>query len=146
MAISAAAGATGVGLVSKVRQVKALVNLGKTAVAAAEVLTDAAVAGGESAVKQLADKGSVSVKETVKDAGLGAVASVAGQVAKNAKRATEDNELKTLKNSLTMLKEWPEIIPEHQDKQRWMKPEVKWRIMEIPKKTLLPLLRNMLYR
>ena len=101
--ISAGAGAVGAGLVSKVRQIKELVELGKTAVAIAETITEAAVSGAESAMKQLTSDGTVSFEKTAVDATIGAVASGFGQAGKSAKRAKSGSEFKALENQLDRL-------------------------------------------
>ena len=100
--ISAGAGAVGAGLVSKVRQVKALADLGKAAVVAGEALTEAAVSGAESIVKQYASEGSVSFEETLTDAAIGGGSSLFGSAAKSAKQASSrgKRELRTLENRL----------------------------------------------
>jgi Tfp pilus assembly protein PilE len=100
--ISAGAGAVGAGIVSKVKRVKALADLGKTAVAAGEALTEAAVSGAESIVKQYASEESVSLKETLTDAAIGGVSSLTGFAAKAGKQASSRGrqELKTLENQL----------------------------------------------
>ncbi len=100
--ISAGAGAVGAGIVSKVKRVKALADLGKTAVAAGEALTEAAVSGAESIVKQYASEERVSLKETLTDAAIGGVSSLTGFAAKAGKQASSRGrqELKTLENQL----------------------------------------------
>ena len=100
--ISAGTGALGVGIVSKVKQAKTLVGLGKTAVTTAEVLTEAAVSGFESATKQLVSTGTVSLEQTAIDATVGAAASGAGKYAKNSKRVSTSgrNELNVLERQL----------------------------------------------
>lgn len=98
--ISASAGAVGVGIVSKVKQAKHLVDLGKVAVAAGEALTEATVSSAESVVRQYTYNGSVSLEETLTDATIGAGSSLFGSGAKAAKHASSrgKQELKTLMN------------------------------------------------
>lgn len=103
VAISAGAGAVGAGLVSKVRQAKELVELGKTAVAITEVFTEAAVSGVESAMKQFTSDGTVSFEKTALDATIGAVASGFGQVGKSSKQTNGGSEFKALENQLDRL-------------------------------------------
>ena len=79
VAISAASGAAGAGLISKVKQIKGLVNLGKTALATAEVVTNGAISGVESITEQLLTEGSVSFSKASIDAGSGALASGIGK-------------------------------------------------------------------
>lgn len=96
--ISAASGAIGAGAVNKVKQMMTLTS--KSAVAAAEVLTDATVNGIESALDQAVSEKNVSLEKTVIDAGIGALSSTAGQGAKFLKQANGGNELKTLERQL----------------------------------------------
>ena len=98
--ISAAAGAAGAGLVSKVKQVSKIAKIGKTAMVATEAMTEAAVSGAESALKQLSTDGSVSVEQTVYDAGVGAIATGAGQFVKKVKQSSGSVEFKRLKREL----------------------------------------------
>ena len=87
--ISTLAGAAGVGIVSKVKQAGKALSLGKTAMAVIETGTEAIVSGTESAAKQLASDGSVSIKETAVDSAIGALASGFGQSTKNAKQGSQ---------------------------------------------------------
>lgn len=98
--ISAAAGATGAGLLTKVKQLGNVAKLSKAAIGSAEIITDAAVSGGESAAKQYVATGEVSVKETALDATIGFAASSFGQLGKRAKEINGADELKTLNRQL----------------------------------------------
>ena len=96
VAISAASGAAGAGLISKVKQIKGLVNLGKTALATAEVVTNGAISGVESITEQLLTEGSVSFSKASIDAGSGALASGIGKGVKIYKIKNSEMELKRL--------------------------------------------------
>ena len=96
----AAAGAAGVGLISKAKEVKTLVKLGQTAINTAEVALETGVSAAESVAKQHFDGKTVSFKETLVDAGIGALSSGFGQGAKGLKRASSSQELKTLERQL----------------------------------------------
>lgn len=98
--ISAGTGAVGTGLITKVKQIKRLVSMGKTAVTAAETLTDVFVSGAESTLKQLSDSGSVNIRETATDAAFGAIVSGAGQSAKAIIRTNGGEDLKLLERQL----------------------------------------------
>ena len=98
--IAAAAGAAGVGLISKTKEVKTLVKLGQTAINTAEVALETGVSAAESVAKQHFDGKTVSFKETLVDAGIGALSSGFGQGAKGLKRASSSQELKTLERQL----------------------------------------------
>ena len=102
VAISAAAGAAGAGLLSKAKQACNLTKMGKAAVTAVEATTEAFVSGAESAAKQYVSDGSVSVKETLTDAVIGGVASAAGSSAKAGQRASAKGkeELRVLEDQL----------------------------------------------
>ena len=93
VAISAASGAAGAGLISKVKQIKGLVNLGKTALATAEVVTNGAISGVESITEQLLTEGSVSFSKASIDAGSGALASGIGKGVKIYKIKNSEMEL-----------------------------------------------------
>jgi RHS repeat-associated protein len=96
VAISAGAGAAGVGVVSKVRKAANLYKISKNVAMSAEVLTEATVSGVESAAKQYTSDRTLSLEETAKDATIGAMSSGAGQIAKHIKRVSGSGELKVL--------------------------------------------------
>ena len=102
VAISAASGAAGAGLISKVKQIKGLVNLGKTALATAEVVTNGAISGVESITEQLLTEGSVSFSKASIDAGSGALASGIGKGVKIYKIKNSEMELKRLYKAMSV--------------------------------------------
>ena len=80
--ISGAAGALGVGALSKVKQFGETVKMGRTAMAAIKAGTEASVSAAESTVQQLASDGQVSVSKVAGDAAIGAFSSGRGQLKK----------------------------------------------------------------
>ena len=100
VAISAGAGAVGVGLSSKIKQFGNLAKISKAAVMATEVAAETVVSGTESAAKQYASDGTVSFKQVTFDATTGAISSSVGQVAKHIKQIQGDSEYRVLKRQL----------------------------------------------
>ena len=98
--LSGVAGAAGVGLVSKVKQVGKAMKLGKAALSVVEASSEAVASGVESVAKQFVSEGTVSLKEAAFDAGIGAIASGAGSVGKEAMLSRGSGKLKVLENNL----------------------------------------------
>ena len=93
IAVSAASGAAGVGLASKVSQVTKLANLGKAATKVAKVAGEAVVDAGISAGDQLVTKGEISLEQVAMDTGAGVIGGKLGGEVKASKQASSEGRI-----------------------------------------------------
>ena len=96
--ISGAAGAAGVGIVSKAKQFGNVMQLSKAATSARQVVAGSVVSGAESVAKQLINGDGFSVTQTIADASVGAISEGAGVAVKNAMQ--KNPYMKVLENQL----------------------------------------------